>query len=102
MACHKSTGGSADRDYAKRLIDVGMHPPTMEWPIHGTLMIEPTETESKATLDEFATTMKEIAKEAAESPDTLKNAPHSAWIERADEVLASRKLNLRWTPESAT
>ena len=89
-------------DYAKRLIDFGMHPPTMEWPIHGTLMIEPTETESKATLDEFATTMKEIAKEAAESPDTLKNAPHSAWIERADEVLASRKLNLRWTPESAT
>ncbi len=85
-------------DYAKRLIDFGFHPPTMEWPIHGTLMIEPTETESKATLDEFVRALKQIAAEAAETPDLLKNAPHAAWIDRADEVLAGRKPNLRWTP----
>lgn len=95
------TEGLRVLDYAKRLIDFGMHPPTMEWPIHGTLMIEPTETESKAILDEFAAAMKKIAAEASETPDQLKNAPHTAWIDRADEVLASRKLNLRWTPGGA-
>jgi glycine dehydrogenase subunit 2 len=88
-------------DYAKRLIDFGIHPPTMEWPIHGTLMIEPTETESKATLDEFVAAMKRIASEAAETPDQLKAAPTGSWIERADEVAASRKPNLRWRPEDA-
>jgi glycine dehydrogenase subunit 2 len=88
-------------DYAKRLIDFGIHPPTMEWPIHGTLMIEPTETESKATLDEFCAALKQIAHEAAESPDTLKSAPTTSWIDRADEVAASRKPNLRWRPEDA-
>jgi glycine dehydrogenase subunit 2 len=88
-------------DYAKRLIDFGIHPPTMEWPIHGTLMIEPTETESKGTLDEFVAAMRHIAKEAAETPRMLKDAPHAAWIDRADEVAASRKLNVRWTPPSA-
>ncbi|MFH1419728.1 MAG: aminomethyl-transferring glycine dehydrogenase subunit GcvPB [Planctomycetota bacterium] len=86
-------------DFAKRLIDFGFHPPTMEWPIHGTLMIEPTETESKATLDAFVATMEQIAHEAAESPDILKNAPTEAWIDRADEVRASRKPDLRWRPE---
>ncbi|HVP12554.1 MAG TPA: aminomethyl-transferring glycine dehydrogenase subunit GcvPB [Phycisphaerae bacterium] len=87
-------------DYAKRLIDFGIHPPTMEWPIHGTLMIEPTETESMATLDEFVAALNQIAQEAAESPDVLKSAPQAAWIDRADEVAASRKPNLRWRPES--
>ncbi|MBN2562586.1 MAG: aminomethyl-transferring glycine dehydrogenase subunit GcvPB [Phycisphaerae bacterium] len=85
-------------DYAKRLIDFGIHPPTMEWPIHGTLMIEPTETESKAMLDEFTSAMKQIA---AESPETLKDAPQAAWIERADEVAASRKPDVRWRPKPA-
>ncbi len=59
-------------------------------------MIEPTETESKATLDEFVSAMKLIAQEAAESPDRLKTAPTTAWIQRADEGLANRKPNLRW------
>jgi glycine dehydrogenase subunit 2 len=86
-------------DYAKRLIDFGFHPPTMEWPIHGTLMIEPTETESKATLDAFAAAMKQIAREASASPEKLRDAPFSAWIERADEVAASRKPNVRWQAE---
>jgi len=92
----KLGGGLRVLDYAKRLIDFGIHPPTMEWPIHGTLMIEPTETESKATLDAFVVAMKQIAKEAVESPETLKAAPSGSWIERADEVAASRKPNLRW------
>jgi len=87
-------------DYAKRLIDLGIHPPTMEWPIHGTLMIEPTETESKATLDHFVGAMKWIAKEAAEEPDKLKTAPTASWIERADEVAASRKPDVRWRPKA--
>ncbi len=88
-------------DYAKRLIDFGIHPPTMEWPIHGALMVEPTETESKATLDEFSDAMKRIAAEAAETPDKLKDAPEYAWIDRADEVAASRKPNLCWQAENA-
>jgi glycine dehydrogenase subunit 2 len=97
----KLAAGLRVLDYAKRLIDFGIHPPTIEWPIHGTLMIEPTETESKATLDEFVSAMKQIAQEAAESPDRLKAAPTNAWIQRADEVLANRKPNLRWRAEEA-
>ncbi|MCP4250514.1 MAG: hypothetical protein GY778_26010 [bacterium] len=84
---------------AKRLLDFGIHPPTMSWPIAHCLMIEPTETESLATLDAFAEAMNTIADEAAQSPDRLKEAPHHLPISRMDEVGANRHLDVRWQPE---
>jgi glycine dehydrogenase subunit 2 len=85
-------------DIAKRLLDYGMHPFTVYFPliVHGAMMIEPTETESKETLDEFIGVMKTILKEAAENPETLKNAPYNTPVTRLDEVLAARQLVLKW------
>ncbi|MGD2108674.1 MAG: aminomethyl-transferring glycine dehydrogenase subunit GcvPB [Phycisphaerae bacterium] len=83
-------------DIAKRLIDHGIHPPTMSWPIHHCLMIEPTETESLATLDAFVGAMLEIADEVENDPDTVRSAPHTTVVRRLDEVAASRKPNVRW------
>jgi glycine dehydrogenase subunit 2 len=79
-------------DVAKRLIDYGFHPPTIYFPliIDSALMIEPTETESKETLDEFIEAMKSIAKEAEENPEILKTAPHNTPVRRLDEVKAAR------------
>ena len=88
-------------DIAKRLIDYGFHPPTNYFPlnVHEALMIEPTETESKDTLDQFAKVMLKIAAEARESPELLKEAPHHAPVKRLDEVKAARELVLCcWTP----
>ncbi len=65
-------------DIAKRLMDYGFHAPTMSWPVTGTLMIEPTESENKKELDRFCDAMIEIRKEADSTPDILKNAPHTA------------------------
>ncbi|MCG3138389.1 MAG: putative glycine dehydrogenase (decarboxylating) subunit 2 [Phycisphaerae bacterium] len=90
--------GVTEIDVAKRLIDHGIHPPTMSWPVHHCLMIEPTETESLRTLDYFADTMLKIAREARETPEVVKNAPHHTPISRADEVGAARKPNVRWLP----
>lgn len=80
-------------DVAKRLIDYGFHPPTVYFPlnIHGALMVEPTETESRATLDAFATTVRTILDEASESPELLKQAPHNAFRTRLDETRAARQ-----------
>ena len=88
-------------DVAKRLLDHGYHPPTIYFPlvIHNAIMIEPTETESLETLDAFCDAMIEIAKEAKESPELLKNAPMSTIIRRVDEVRAARKPVLRWAKE---
>jgi len=91
-------------DIAKRLIDFGYHPPTIYFPhiehvIEGAIMIEPTETESKATLDGFIDTMHQIAREAEENPDLLHDAPQNAPVRRLDEVTAARKPRLRWTPD---
>ncbi len=85
-------------DIAKRLIDYGFHPPTIYFPliVHGALMIEPTETEGKRELDLFVSAMLEIAREAKENPEVLKNAPHITPTGRLDEVLAAKKLVLRW------
>ena len=85
-------------DLAKRLIDYGFHPYTVSFPliVHGALMIEPTETESKAELDQFIEAMISIAREAEENPDLIKNAPHNTRIGRVDEVTAARKPVLRW------
>lgn len=90
-------------DIAKRLIDFGVHPPTMSFPliVHGALMVEPTETESKRDLDMFITAMKSIAIEAKENPEVLKSAPHGSYIRRLDETTAARQPVLKWTPEKA-
>jgi glycine dehydrogenase subunit 2 len=87
-------------DIAKRLIDYGIHPPTIYFPlvVKGALMIEPTESESKEGLDRFIETMITIAEEAKENPDLLRQAPQRVKTRRLDEVLAARKPKLRWKP----
>lgn len=88
----------ATLDIAKRLIDYGMHPPTVYFPliIEEALMIEPTESESKETVDEFIDAMKKIAVEAKENPELLHEAPVKAPVRRLDQVKAARKPILRW------
>jgi glycine dehydrogenase subunit 2 len=95
--------GVSTLDIAKRLIDYGFHPPTIYFPlvVSGSLMIEPTETESRGTLDGFIDAMIEIAGEAEHNPDLLREAPHKSRITRVDEVTAARKPVLRWTRERA-
>jgi len=85
-------------DIAKRLLDFGFHPPTIYFPliVKEALMIEPTETESKETLDAFISTMIQIKKEIENNPSLLKEAPHNLSIGRLNEVKASRKPKLRW------
>jgi len=92
--------GVSDVDVAKRLLDFGFHPPTMSWPIAHCLMIEPTESESRATLDSFADAMIRIASEAREDPKLLNNAPHTTPVARVDVVRGDRKPNHRWRPEN--
>jgi len=96
--------GVSNLDIAKRLIDLGVHPPTMSFPliVHGALMIEPTETESKRDLDLFIEAMKQIANEAEENPEVLKSAPHNSYVGRLDETKAARHPVLKWTGGSAT
>ncbi len=90
--------GVSNLDIAKRLIDYGVHPPTMSFPliVHGALMIEPTETESKRDLDIFIEAMKAIAREARENPEVLRAAPHATYVRRLDEVQAAKNPVLRW------
>ena len=97
----KRRNGVRAMDVAKRLIDYGIHPPTMYFPliVDEALMIEPTETESKETLDYFVEVMKEIAKEAEQDPDILHEAPHNTPNTRLDEARAARRPVLKWTPE---
>jgi len=89
-------GGVTTMDLAKRLIDYGFHPPTVYFPliVHGALMIEPTETEPVEELDRFVRAVKAIVKEAAETPDLVKGAPHNAYRRRLDEVAAARNPKL--------
>ena len=85
-------------DMAKRLLDFGFHPPTIYFPmiVPEAIMIEPTETESKETLDAFCDAMIAIAKEAEENPDRVKGAPYTTPVKRLDDVLAARKPNVAW------
>ena len=87
-------------DISKRLIDYGFHPSSNYFPliVPEALMIEPTETESKETLDAFADAMLAIAREARENPQLLHDAPHHAPVRRLDEVRAAKDLILRWKP----
>ena len=88
-------------DIAKRLIDYGFHPPTNYFPliVHEALMIEPTETESKETLDAFAEALRSIRDEALTDPEMLHGAPHTAPLRRLDEVRAARQPIMRWRAE---
>ena len=83
-------------DIAKRMMDYGLHPPTNYFPliVHEALMIEPTETESKQTLDAFADVLLKIAEEAHTEPELLKSAPHITPVGRLDEVKAAKELVL--------
>jgi glycine dehydrogenase subunit 2 len=85
-------------DIAKRLLDFGYHPPTIYFPLNveECIMIEPTETESKETLDAFVDAMIQIAKEAEENPEIVQEAPHTTVIGRLDETMAARKPVLRY------
>jgi glycine dehydrogenase subunit 2 len=89
----KKEHGVTALDVAKRLMDFGIHPPTVYFPlvVPEALMIEPTETESKERLDEFVDAMRQIAREAAESPEVLKEAPHTRPVRRLDEVRAAKE-----------
>ncbi|MFH1520702.1 MAG: aminomethyl-transferring glycine dehydrogenase subunit GcvPB [Candidatus Micrarchaeota archaeon] len=88
-------------DIAKQLLDYGYHAPTIYFPliVKEAIMIEPNETESKATLDAFVETMKKIATESKTNPEKLHNAPVNTPVGRVDGVLAARKPNLRWQSE---
>ena len=90
--------GAATLDVAKRLLDFGFHAPTIYFPLlfHQALMIEPTETESKETIDAFIEVMRTIAAEAAEDPLILHDAPHNAPISRPDETTAARNPILKY------
>jgi glycine dehydrogenase subunit 2 len=92
--------GVTTMDIAKRLIDHGFHPPTIYFPlvVHGALMIEPTESESKETLDAFVAGMRAIAEEAMRDAEAVRAAPTRPVRARLDETRAARKPVLRWTP----
>ncbi len=94
----KREHGITALDVAKRLMDYGIHPPTIYFPlvVPEALMIEPTETEPKERLDDFVDAMRRIAEEAVESPELLREAPHGRPVRRLDEVRAARQLVVRY------
>ncbi len=96
----QAKNGIKTGDIAKRLIDYGFHPYTVSFPmiVHGALMIEPTESESKEELDQFIEAMKAVAEEAETNPELIKNAPYNTRVSRMDETGAARKPILRWKP----
>lgn len=90
--------GATTLDVAKRLLDFGFHAPTIYFPLlfHQAIMIEPTETESKETMDSFIEVMRKISAEAAEDPSILKDAPHNTPVSRPDETRAARQPILKY------
>ena len=94
----KAANGVRTLDIAKRLLDFGIHPPTIYFPliVDEAIMIEPTESESKATLDRFVEVMRQIARECAETPEVVRSAPTQQVVGRLDEVTAARKPMLHW------
>lgn len=96
----KEPNGVTTLDVAKRLLDYGYHAPTIYFPLlfHQTIMIEPTETESKETIDGFIEVMEKIAEEAKTNPQLLKDAPHHTPVSRPDETLAARNPILKFVP----
>ncbi len=96
--------GVGTMDIAKRLIDYGFHPYTTAFPmiVHGAMMIEPTESESKEECDLFIDAMRSIADEAEKNPELVRTAPHTTRVGRMDEVGAARKPVLRWKPKATS
>jgi glycine dehydrogenase subunit 2 len=96
----QAANGVKTGDIAKRLIDYGFHPYTVSFPmiVHGAMMIEPTESESREELDLLIDALQQIAREAAENPELVQSAPHTTRLRRLDETAAARKPVLRWKP----
>jgi glycine dehydrogenase subunit 2 len=96
----KDATGVSAMDFAKRLLDYGYHAPTTYFPmlVPECLLIEPTETESRETLDGFVAAMKAIKHEAETTPDLVKGAPYSLPVRRLDDVKAARELDLAYKP----
>jgi glycine dehydrogenase subunit 2 len=90
--------GVSGLEIAKRLLDYGYHAPTMYFPmiVHEALMIEPTESETKETLDAFIEALVSIDEESRQDPNLVQNAPHTTPVSRLDEALAARRPNLKW------
>jgi len=102
---HLKESGITTMDVAKRLMDYGFHPPTVYFPlvVKGAMLVEPTETESLQTLEEFVSVMKTISDEATATPELVKAAPQITRLRRLDETQAARKPVLRWkAPETRT
>ncbi len=95
--------GASGLEIAKRLLDYGFHAPTMYFPliVHEALMIEPTESETKETIDAFVQALIDIDREVTENTELVNNAPHTTPVARLDEAKAARQPNLRWQPEAA-
>jgi glycine dehydrogenase subunit 2 len=95
--------GASTLDIAKRLMDFRMHPPTIYFPliVLECMLIEPTETESIETLDQFVAAMLQIAREVEHEPELVRSAPHSTPVSRLDEATAARKPDLRWVAPEA-
>ena len=100
----KDATGISAMDVAKRLLDKGYHPPTTYFPMRvpECLLIEPTDTESKETLDGFVAALREIRDEAYATPELVKGAPHTLPVRRLDDVKAARELDLTWKPATST
>lgn len=99
LSCQRQKDkGVLTLDVAKRLLDFGFHPPTIYFPmiVHEALMIEPTDPESKETLDEFIQALRQIAEEVNHNPEIVKEAPHHTPVARLDETRAARTPVLRW------
>lgn len=99
---HLKATGVTTLDVAKRLMDHGFHPPTVYFPlvVRGAMLIEPTETETKQTLDELVEAMSRISQESHDEPERVKSAPHLTHLRRLDETRAARKPVLRWEPQA--
>ena len=95
--------GASGLEIAKRLLDYGFHAPTMYFPliVHEALMIEPTESETKETIDLFIQALIDIDREVTENTELVNNAPHTTPVARLDEAKAARQPDLRWQPEAA-
>jgi glycine dehydrogenase subunit 2 len=94
--------GTNAMDFAKRLLDYGMHAPTTYFPllVPECFLIEPTETEDRDTLDQFVSAMVSIRQEAEQSPEVVKGAPHTLPVKRLDDVKAARELDLVWRKQT--
>ncbi len=90
--------GANTKDMAKRLLDYGFHAPTVYFPqlVHESMLIEPTETEAKENIDDFADAMNNIADEAANNPELVTSAPQTTPVKRLNDAIAARKLNIKW------